>query len=102
MIDLLSNDTIDKIAAGEVVEKPVNIVKELIENSIDAGSTAVSVEIKGGGTALIRVTDNGCGISESDTKMAFTRHATSKLHTIDDLERSITKGGDRVVIASAG
>ncbi len=92
MIDLLSNDTIDKIAAGEVVEKPVNIVKELIENSIDAGSTAVSVEIKGGGTALIRVTDNGCGISESDTKMAFTRHATSKLHTIDDLDSLVSLG----------
>ncbi len=85
-IDLLSNETIDKIAAGEVVEKPVNVVKELVENSIDAGATVISVEIKGGGTDLIRVTDNGSGISDEDCKMAFVRHATSKLKDIKDLE----------------
>lgn len=85
-IDLLSNETIDKIAAGEVVEKPVNVVKELVENSIDAGATVISVEIKGGGTDLIRVTDNGSGIPDEDCKMAFVRHATSKLKDIKDLE----------------
>jgi DNA mismatch repair protein MutL len=85
-IDLLSNETIDKIAAGEVVEKPVNVVKELVENSIDAGATVISIEIKGGGTDLIRVTDNGSGIPDEDCKMAFVRHATSKLKDIKDLE----------------
>ena len=85
MINLLSDETIDKIAAGEVVEKPVNIVKELVENSIDAGSDSVSVEIKAGGIDLIRVTDNGSGIAPSDCGMAFVRHATSKLSSIDDL-----------------
>ena len=79
-ITLLSNETIDKIAAGEVVERPVNVVKELVENAIDAGATAVTVEIKGGGIELIRVTDNGSGIEGSECTKAFLRHATSKLH----------------------
>ncbi len=85
IINLLSNETIDKIAAGEVVERPVNVVKELAENSVDAGATVISVEITGGGSELIRVTDNGVGISEEDCKMAFLRHATSKLTKIEDL-----------------
>jgi len=85
-IDLLSNETIDKIAAGEVVEKPVNVVKELVENSIDAGATAISIEIRGGGIDMIRVTDNGSGIPAEESKMAFVRHATSKLRDISDLE----------------
>lgn len=92
MINLLNSETIDKIAAGEVVEKPVNIVKELVENSIDAGAGAISVEIKGGGIELIRVTDNGCGIRPSDCSLAFTRHATSKLSTIADLDTLETLG----------
>lgn len=85
-IILLSNETIDKIAAGEVVEKPLNVVKELVENAIDAGSTSISVEIKNGGIDLIRVTDNGCGIDSRQCRNAFLRHATSKLRTINDLD----------------
>lgn len=91
-ITLLSNETIDKIAAGEVVEKPINVVKELVENSIDAGSTAISIEIKGGGTELIRVTDNGCGIEKSECPKAFLRHATSKITSIEDLMRLSSLG----------
>ena len=85
-IELLSSETIDKIAAGEVVERPFNVVKELVENSIDAKATAITVEIKGGGSELIRITDNGSGIEASECKHAFLRHATSKLRTIDDLD----------------
>ena len=91
-ITLLSNETIDKISAGEVVERPVNVVKELVENSIDAGATAVTVEIKGGGIELIRVTDNGSGIEREECPKAFLRHATSKLSTIDDLETLASLG----------
>ena len=86
-IKLLDNATIDKIAAGEVVERPLNVVKELVENSIDAGATSISVEIKNGGVDLIRVTDNGFGIDKNQVKTAFLRHATSKLRVIDDLDR---------------
>ncbi len=85
-IILLDSETVDKIAAGEVVEKPVNAVKELIENSIDSGATIISVEIKNGGIDLIRVTDNGSGIPTDQVKSAFLRHATSKLSSIKDLE----------------
>ncbi len=91
-ITLLSNETIDKISAGEVVERPVNVVKELVENSIDAGATSVTVEIKGGGVELIRVTDNGSGIERDECPKAFLRHATSKLTTIDDLETLVSLG----------
>lgn len=85
MIRVLDQHTIDKIAAGEVIERPASVVKELVENSIDAGSTRVTVEIIDGGTTMIRVTDNGSGIEESDVRKAFVSHATSKLDTIDDL-----------------
>lgn len=85
MIQLLSNDTIQKIAAGEVIERPSSIVKELVENSIDAGSTRVIVEIKNGGIDLIEVVDNGSGIKEEEIEMAFQRHATSKLNDFSDL-----------------
>lgn len=84
-INLLSQSTIDQIAAGEVVERPLNVVKELTENAIDAGADAITVEIKDGGISLIRVTDNGCGIEKDQIKKAFLRHATSKITTIEDL-----------------
>ena len=84
-INLLDQDTIDKIAAGEVVERPASIVKELVENSVDAGSNAVTVEIKEGGISLIRVTDNGEGIEKEQVRQAFLRHATSKIEHIEDL-----------------
>ena len=84
-IELLDDATINKIAAGEVVERPLSVVKELVENSIDAGATAVTVEIKGGGIDLIRVTDNGSGIPADQVRNAFLPHATSKIKTADDL-----------------
>ena len=79
IINILSQETIDKIAAGEVVANPASVVKELIENAIDAGSTAISVEIKDGGLSYIRITDNGEGISKDMIRTAFLRHATSKI-----------------------
>ena len=84
-IALLSQETIDKIAAGEVVERPSSVVKELVENAIDAKATAVTVEIKEGGISLIRITDNGCGIAHSQVPTAFLRHSTSKIRSVDDL-----------------
>ena len=79
-IALLDQDTIDKIAAGEVVERPSSVVKELVENAIDAGSTAITVEIKDGGISFIRISDNGCGIDPSDIKTAFLRGNRSRIH----------------------
>lgn len=84
-IEVLDKSTIDKIAAGEVVERPSSVVKELVENAIDAGATAIAVEIKDGGTSLIRITDNGSGIEKSEVKTAFLRHATSKIRNVEDL-----------------
>lgn len=91
-IHLLDHNTIDKIAAGEVVEKPASVVKELIENAIDAGATALTIEIKNGGIDFIRITDNGQGIEAADVKNAFLRHATSKLEKADDLQFVTTLG----------
>lgn len=85
-IRLLERATIDRIAAGEVVERPSSVVKELVENAIDAGAGAIAVEIKEGGIDLIRVTDNGCGIEKEQIKRAFLRHATSKIRQAEDLE----------------
>lgn len=84
-ITLLDQNTINKIAAGEVVERPSSVVKELVENAIDAGATAITVEIKEGGISFIRVTDNGSGINKNEIEIAFKRHATSKIKSIEDL-----------------
>ncbi len=84
-INILDEQTIDKIAAGEVVERPSSVVKELVENAIDAKATAVTVEIKDGGTTLIRITDNGCGIEKEQIPIAFYRHSTSKIRSVEDL-----------------
>lgn len=84
-ITLLDQNTINKIAAGEVVERPSSVVKELVENAIDAGATAITVEIKEGGISFIRVTDNGSGINKDEIEIAFKRHATSKIKSIEDL-----------------
>lgn len=85
MIHLLDQNTIDKIAAGEVIERPAAVVKELVENSIDSGATAITIEIKQGGITFIRITDNGCGIRKEEIPLAFQRHATSKISAIEDL-----------------
>lgn len=85
VIHVLDDNTINKIAAGEVVERPASVVKELVENSIDAGATKIEVEIMAGGTSLMRVTDNGCGMSKEDAKLAIERHATSKIREVGDL-----------------
>lgn len=92
MIKLLDKATIDKIAAGEVIERPSSVVKELLENSIDAGAGAITVEIKDGGTSFIRVTDNGCGIPKDEIRTAYMRHATSKIEQVEDLNRIVSLG----------
>lgn len=84
-IQLLDQKTIDNIAAGEVIERPASVVKELVENAIDAKATAVTVEIRDGGMTLMRVTDNGCGIPKEEVRTAFLRHATSKIRSVEDL-----------------
>ena len=84
-IELLDQITIDKIAAGEVIERPASVVKELVENAIDAGATAVVVEIEEGGISLMRISDNGCGIEQKEVQSAFLRHSTSKIRTAEDL-----------------
>lgn len=91
-INILDRHTSELIAAGEVVERPASVVKELVENSIDAGATLLVVEIKNGGISYIRVTDNGCGMSENDAKVAFVRHATSKIQNAEDLHNINTMG----------
>jgi len=85
MIQLLNQDTINKIAAGEVIDRPSSVVKELVENAIDAEASAITIEIKEGGIAFIRITDNGAGIAPNEIKTAFLRHATSKIKSIEDL-----------------
>ncbi len=92
IIHILDSETIDKIAAGEVVERPASVVKELVENAVDAGAGAVTVEIKDGGIELIRVTDNGCGMEREQLRRAFLRHATSKIESADDLMRISSLG----------
>ncbi len=99
-IQLLDAKTINKIAAGEVVESPKSVVKELVENAIDAGATAVTVEIKEGGISYIRILDNGSGIPKEQVKTAFLRHATSKMNEIEDLEHIFTLGFRGEALAS--
>src|SRR5207248_6956047 len=91
-IRVLPDQIANKIAAGEVVERPASVVKELLENSLDAGATDVRVEVEAGGRRLIRVVDNGCGMSRDDAMLAFERHATSKLRDVQDLLSIATLG----------
>jgi DNA mismatch repair protein MutL len=91
-IRVLSDNVANKIAAGEVVERPASVVKELLENSLDAGATRIRIEVEGGGRKLIAITDNGCGMGQDDAMLAFERHATSKIHDADDLLNIATLG----------
>ena len=100
MIRILDKGTADKIAAGEVIDRPVSIIKELLENSLDAEASAITVEIKNGGKSYIRVTDNGCGIPADQAELAFMRHATSKISTADDLDAIHTLGFRGEALAS--
>ena len=102
-IQVLDGETINKIAAGEVVERPSSVVKELVENAIDAGATAVTIEIQDGGTSLIRITDNGSGMEKEDIAMAFLRHSTSKIRNSEDLQtiRSLGFRGEALSSISA-
>ncbi len=85
-IKQLSQQEAQKIAAGQVVERPANVVKELLENSIDAGATQISVYIEDGGKQLIRIVDNGCGMDKEDAQLCFSKHATSKITSMDELD----------------
>ncbi|TAN37961.1 MAG: DNA mismatch repair protein MutL, partial [Candidatus Methanoperedens sp.] len=91
-IHILDEATINKIAAGEVIERPASVVKELIENSIDAGASDIRIEVEKGGKKLIRVTDNGCGMSREDASLSFVQHSTSKIRKIEDLDNVLTMG----------
>src|SRR5215468_10406861 len=91
-IHVLSEHVANKIAAGEVVERPASVLKELLENSLDAGATRIRVQVEGGGKKLIQVTDNGCGMVRDDALLAFERHATSKIQNADDLLNIHTLG----------
>ena len=99
-IIILDENTSNKIAAGEVVEKPASVIKELVENSIDAGATSISVDIKNGGISYIKVTDNGSGMDEDDVEIAFERHATSKIKRAEDLDSILTMGFRGEALAS--
>src|SRR6185369_670186 len=92
VIRILSDRVANQIAAGEVIERPAAVVKELVENSLDAGATRIEVEFSHGGRSLIRVEDNGCGMSKDDALMSLERHATSKLVETADLDRLETVG----------
>lgn len=100
VINLLDKSVSELIAAGEVIERPASVVKELVENSIDAGATKIKIEIKNGGITYINITDNGCGIFKDDVKKAFLRHATSKVNNIHDLDNILTLGFRGEALAS--
>ena len=99
-IKLLSEDTIQKIAAGEVIENPYSVIKELVENSIDSGATTIKVEIKNAGKKEIMISDNGCGIEENEIELAFTKHATSKLNNFEDIYSILSFGFRGEALAS--
>ena len=99
-IKILSKDISELIAAGEVIERPASVIKELIENSIDAGAEHITVEIKKGGTVFMRITDDGCGMEYEDVPTAFLRHATSKISEKNDLEHIMTLGFRGEALAS--
>lgn len=99
-IVILDDETVNKIAAGEVIERPASVVKELVENAIDAGASSVTVELRGTPGQFIRVSDDGCGMSRRDARMAFLRHATSKIRTATDLETVLTMGFRGEALAS--
>ena len=102
IIHVLDTELSNKIAAGEVVERPASVAKELVENSIDAGSTTITIELRGGGVSYLRVTDNGKGMSEEDAKLCFLRHATSKIRTDEDLDAIYTLGFRGEALSSIG
>jgi DNA mismatch repair protein MutL len=91
-IHILPPDVASRIAAGEVIERPSSVVKELLENALDAGAGEIAIEVQNGGVGLIRVTDNGTGLNSDDAELAFSRHATSKISGLEDLERISTLG----------
>src|SRR4051812_13467243 len=101
-IQQLSPQVVAQIAAGEVIERPASVVKELLENAVDAGSTRIDVEVGQGGAEFIRLVDNGCGIEPDDLPLAFAGHATSKLHSADDLFQVGTLGFRGEGLASIG
>ncbi|HQU58795.1 MAG TPA: DNA mismatch repair endonuclease MutL, partial [Saprospiraceae bacterium] len=100
LIQLLPDAIANQIAAGEVIQRPASVVKELVENSIDAGSTSVKLVVKDAGKTLIQVIDNGCGMSETDARMSFERHATSKIRKAEDLFAIRTMGFRGEALAS--
>ena len=99
-IILLDDLSINQIAAGEVIERPANVVKELVENSVDAGADKITIEVKKGGKTFIKITDNGKGIDKEDMPLSLERHATSKIKSVDDLEHTYTMGFRGEALAS--
>lgn len=100
VIHLLSDAVANQIAAGEVIQRPASVIKELVENSIDAGATSVKVVVKDAGKTLIQVVDNGCGMNETDARLAFERHATSKITDVTDIYKLHTMGFRGEALAS--